>query len=432
MLRRYWAVTVCVALAGCGHGHGDTPDAAAADSGVSIDGAVADAPSSHGNVQVTLIDPTKTTMTPSVGATVVFIDAQRTQVVQTDASGQASADVVAGASVTTIQVFGAQTTVNTVFGTQPGDEITIGVPALDKTDAGSFTVKFNPVPQPSNMNFTIHGPCGDVSSATSPAVLTMQKYCEPTNFEILLEGFLNGAPAYADLANVPYVAGGSATLPDLTADPQFTGSFSNISPKISSIAFGRISGGGDHYVTDNAVTSASLTLSVNGAVGATATMFATFFRPGYGDSDVTRQELPTATSVAFDPSATLLGWVGPATYDPSSRTIVVPVLPDGTSNAAPDMFTVVTDYGGGPGKIVQWRFFAGSPGNITLPILPPAAGVPDPASTPYLAAQSIELDTVHGYDDARQIPTTLVDEAGAGSLPPGAKVLRVAHSLATM
>src|ERR1700690_820152 len=105
-------------MVGCGGGHH------AAD-------AMIDAVPPGDLVTVTVIDPTLVQTTPLAGATVVFIDDNGTQTVQTDANGKAQAALLAGGSVSSVRSSSGFAYVTSVLAAQPGDSITLGVPMMD-------------------------------------------------------------------------------------------------------------------------------------------------------------------------------------------------------------------------------------------------------------------------------------------------------------
>src|SRR4029077_8100117 len=97
-----------------------------------------------GTVRVTVLDPSGTGA-PAVGANVVFLDPDGMLVkrVATDTSGKANADVLPGASVTSIALINTtQYQLQTVLGVKPGDDLVLGSKTADSSTAGTFTVTY--------------------------------------------------------------------------------------------------------------------------------------------------------------------------------------------------------------------------------------------------------------------------------------------------
>src|SRR5262249_7713651 len=115
----------------------------------------------RGTVHVTVLDPAGTGAA-AVGATVVFVDPDGTQVKKaTDSAGKADADVLPGASVTSIALVNTSTTLQTVLGVKPGDDLVIGIRSLDGSAAGDFSISYPAATGATS--YDIVNPCGTVS-----------------------------------------------------------------------------------------------------------------------------------------------------------------------------------------------------------------------------------------------------------------------------
>jgi len=448
-MRRFSYLCLAVAIsAGCGSVKtGQLPDGppsidASTDAPPPVDAAPGiDAPPAptSGIVKVTVLDPGGAG-TPAVGATVLFINPDDTLVKRaaTDAAGKADAEVMPGASVTSIVVVGTSYQLQTVLAVKPGDDIVIGTKTNDTTSAGMMTVTF-PVIQGATF-YEVSGPCfgnqitPPVGVATASVTLFFQTYCKVDPMEIVVSA---QDPNFAVVQSVhktgvAFVDGGTITIPSYEGTRSFTGSFTNINPVIGNLDLSRSVPDGFGISTSKAMASppTTLSLSLTGETASSARVD-TSVSIASGSVQRVRQSLGgTAVTYGLDVGATLLPWLSkPPTFDLAAGKVLVTTDTTGTTMDKPDAFRVVATYrrsdpATGATTSFNWTLYAAAPGDLKLPTLPAEVGPLAPLATDSISplnAQMFEADTVAGYDAVR-------NDLGAafllygGNRPPAATI----------
>jgi hypothetical protein len=399
---------VAVAVVGCGGSNKNSPDAQRSDAPTDT---ARDAPpdgTPHGMVTVHVIDPAGSGA-DVIGATVVFLNPDGSLVANmlTDSSGLASADVLLGASVTAAPTVGPNVyRLTTLFDVKPGDMLTIGSVNPDSTVVGTFTVNFTTTS--SAASYSLYGPCGSVFTTTSPATLTIYKYCQVATMELLLAAY-DGTGAfvgYVDKPNVTYSDGGSAVLsPTYVAPATITATYNNVPSDVARLTLTR-----DAPATSSSFNaSASVSPPINpqmvqvmGPVASSAELSTQYANATSSIQLASEMVAGNATTFTHDVGTTLLSWIGTPTFDIASETMMVPLTTANTSGDAPDMFAVAMSFTRGTNN-VTWVLYGPTPGNITLPALPASLGlVPqtgDVVFNPFAAM--FESDAVSGWDAVR-------------------------------
>jgi hypothetical protein len=428
MMRRLHRLALTVVLgAGCGSvGNGHLPDAPPAP----------DAPA-RGTVHVTVLDPGGTGA-PAVGANVVFIDPGGTLVkrVATDSAGKADAEVLPGASVTSVARINNTYQLQTIVAVKPGDDLVLGTRSQDFTSLGTFTVNYPPLGTPAS--YQVAGPCGlvfvspPVAGQPPPttATFTVSASCKQDPMEIIVSpNDVNGLPtAVISKTGVPFVANGSTTL---TGNYQgirtFTASYSNVNPIVTSMSLSRTVPDAFGIGSSMAVQSptASQVINLTGVTGSNARLITRFSTASRSFQDVRQNLSGSAVTYGLDAAANLLPWIDQPTLDVANHKLVVPLDMTGTSNARPDLFRVTATYRRTDMNQVttsfSWTVFAPDAGDITLPTLPPEVGDVIPAATDTVGtvtAAMVDSDNVSGYDAIRNDLNAAFLLYG-GSRPPG-------------
>jgi hypothetical protein len=371
----------------------------------------------RGTVRVTVLDPSSSGA-PAVGANVVFLDPDGTLVkrVATDTAGKAEADVLPGASVTSIIFVNTQYRLLTVLGAKPGDDLVLGTKNADSSTAGTFTVSY-PVLAGAT-SYGISSPCGTAffsppatGGPPAPAQLTLFNSCKLDTMEIVVvpQG-ANGALNSIAKPGVAFMAGGSTTV---TGNYQglrtLTASYTNINPIITGLNMSRGIPDGFGFVDTQSMASpgATLALSSTGPQASTGQLL-TVVGTATGSSQRVRQSISgTAATYGLDLGATLLPWIGSPTYDAASGKLVVPTDTTGTSAAKPDLFRIVASYVRTDGNMTtgfSWTLFGPDATDIVLPTLPAELGnlAPTAADTVTVtSAQMFDADSVTSYDQIR-------------------------------
>ncbi len=366
--------------------------------GASDASAMIDATLQHGVVTVHVIG-----LDGSVGAgiPIVFIDDEQTQVVNTDSSGQASATVLAGASVTSVIANAtAGCKLWSVLATTPGDVITLDETETAPSTVGMFTVSFPASEEP----VEVTSPCGH-SAGGDPAIVLVPSNCEHDPTEILM----NGVDGYADVM-VPFVANGSVTMPtQLTPDVMVDISYSNIPSDVISLGFNWDTGGSENGNYQQPMAD-TLALHTTTPVGATLDVATTAVNEERATQLIDQPMPTTTTSATLDLGSNLLAWLQTPTIDLTTGVITTPTLSDGTTPDDPDLFALLVDYTGGPFEFVEWILYAPGPDNVKLPTIPASVAdlTPAPDSSGIVnTAELFEADDVAGYAVAHLAPHLL-------------------------
>jgi hypothetical protein len=429
----YQLASFLLACVGCGSVYptGHLPDAPPApDAGIDA--------VTRGTVRVTVLDPSGSGA-PAVGANVVFLDPDGTLVkrVASDTAGKAEADVLPGASVTSIVFVNTQYRLLTVLGAKPGDDLVLGTRNGDGSTAGTFTVNYPALAGATS--YGISSPCGATffsapaaGGPPAPAQLTLFNSCKLDTMEIVVvpQG-ANGPLTSIAKPGVAFLAGGTTTISgNYQGLRTLTASYTNINPIITGLNMSRGIPDGFGFVDTQSMTSpgATLALSSTGPQASTGQLL-TVVGTATGSSQRVRQSISgTAATYGLDLGATLLPWIGSPTYDAASRKLVVPTDTTGTSAAKPDLFRIIASYARTDANNVttsfNWTLFGPDATDIVLPVLPPELGNIAPTATDTVtvtSAQMFDADSVTSYDQIRNDVSNAFS-LHTGSRPPATTV----------
>lgn len=405
-----------------------------------------DAPS-RGTVHVTVLDPGGSGA-PAVGASVVFLDPGGTVVkrVATDAAGKADADVLPGASVTSIARINATVQLQTVLAIKPGDDIILGIKNADSSAAGTFTISYPP--SAGAGGYEIAYPCGPsfvsptAAGAPPPTSVSLSMFnsCKLDTMEIVVTPTdANFVPTQTlSKPAVSFVSGGSTTL---TGSYQglrtFTASYTNINPIVTSMTISRAVPDAFGITTSQSMASPTVNqvLSTTGASGSNARIVSRFSTATRSLQEVRQNLAGTAATYGLDATANLLPWVDQPTLDVANRKLVVPLDMTGTSgNPQPDFFRVSAAYRrtdmNQVTTVYAWTIFGPQAGDTSLPLLPAEVGDVFPLATDTIgtvSAAMVEVDTVAGYDAVRN-DLNAAFLLYTGSRAPTSSLIRMSQS----
>jgi hypothetical protein len=398
-------------LCACGSvGGADLPDA-----GPGGDAAV-DAPA-RGTVRVTVLDPSGAGA-PAVGASVVFLDPDGTLVkrVATDTAGRADAEVLAGASVTSVVLNNTSYQLQTVLAVKPGDDIVLGFKNGDSTTAGTFTISFPA--HAGATSYTVATPCSTpsfsapASGPPAPVTVTIFNECRLSRMElVVIPHDANGPMAALAKADVAFVSGGSTVIAgSYQGLRNLTSSYTNINPQIANLGVNRAVPDAFGFTSSDSVTMPTSTAIFNLMGPQTASGLVTTSATNSTRSvqNIRQSISGMAATYGLDMGATLLPWLGTPSYDAAAGKVVIPVDTTGTSNATPDVLRIVAAYRRTDASNVTtnfaWTIFAPDVADIVLPALPVELGGINPTASDVVnvtTAAILEMDTVSGYDAIR-------------------------------
>ena len=437
ILRLSFTSALVLAVGACGKTN-SLADAPGADSNRTDAANTIDA-DAHGPVTVITMNPDGTSG-PLMGVPVVFQEpnGDLAAEVMTDATGKASADVLPGASVTAVYVISdTQHSLQTITGVKPNDMITIGG-VYDNTADGSFTV--NVIDVVGTQEYDVYGPCGmgsfvpvsgsgsgsglwspDGVVATDPVTIPVLKGCEESMMDLVAVRVVGGETTdYAELADVPYVATGSVTQTAAwTPVANETFAYSNVPVDVTSL-------GVEPNVPDYWGYYVDVTAPISGTTASTAAIMplaktgeviTTIDGTHNGEQQVIDVVDGTATAYTLDIGASLLPWIDAPTLDLTTGTITTP----STGSGGPgDAFEASVEFqraaasGSGSGSATtttyDWRVWAASVGDLTLPTLPTDLADNDPLATDVAGPTSslvFDLDLATGYDAVRPYLSTV-------------------------
>jgi len=408
------------------------------------DSHLADAPvtgadaTTRGTVHVTVLDPGGTGA-PAVGANVVFLDPDGTLVKRaaTDTAGKASADLLPGASVTSIALVNTTTQLQTVLGVKPGDDIVLGSKSADSAASGTFTVTYPAFA--GAVGYEIAHPCGPnfvtqpATGAPPPttATLTFNNSCKLDSMEIVVTPTdANSVPlAVIGKQAVPFVSGGSTAITGTYQGLRsFTASYTNLNPIIASMFMSRAVPDGNGITTSLSVTTptASQVVNVSGALGTSARIASRFTLATRSFQEIRQTLSGSAATYGLDCAANLLPWINQPSFDAAAGKLLVPLDMTGTSSAKPDVIRVAatyrrTDTVTGATTAFSWTLFAPEAGDIALPALPAEVGnvAPTSADTVTVTALMVEIDAIANYDALRNDINGLIAQFGGTRSPAG-------------
>jgi hypothetical protein len=390
-------------------------------SGTNIDGSVGPDANPRGTVTVTIYD-NQNTGAPVAGIPVVFVDPDGKLVGRptTDADGKASAEVLPGATVTSITPNGTnQYDLKTVLGVKPGDNITLNTPAQGTT-AGTFTV--NLTARAGAVHYYVYGPCGAQTSADTSltATLTISNDCKTDQMDLVAIAYdANYAVlGYVNKSGVAYSNNGSTALPTTWSGlSSFTATASNLPAEVTyaninrywpdSYGYGM---GGGGAPTNNAVS-----VTVSGPSAASA-LVATNVRDSQGlEQEIRQVNAGNSTSYNLDVSNNLLKWVASPMLDVTTGKVTIAAT--GTSHGTPDLFATDVIYNRVDAQQVttyfSWHIYGPDVTDLTLPTLPPEVGDVGPKAGDqaqfYGSTALFDFDNISGYDVARQHPDVTIN-----------------------
>ncbi|HEY0194475.1 MAG TPA: hypothetical protein VGC42_25355 [Kofleriaceae bacterium] len=384
-------------------------------------GTPADAPPTgpvRGTVHVTVLEPAGTG-NPAVGATVVFVDTDGTVTKKTtDTAGKANADLLPGASVTSVVLVNTQYTLQTVLALKPADDITLGAKNVDAASAGTFAVTVPPFGN--STSYSVSTPCGSYPAIQQPttglyvASIVFTNDCKKSPFEMVVVARIGNPSAEAssiDIPSVAFVPNGSYTVTGAyTGLQSVTSSYTNINPNVAALQTSRVvpdQAGIVELTASAAPTGATMSTVVTGGLSSKAQIL-TAVTKGVLSSQIIRQPIPgTASTYGLDVGATLLPWINGATYDATTAKVVVPVDTTGTTMDKPDLFGLGIHYSRDDGTTTtsfDWSFFGPEIGDIALPPLPADLGPLLPTANDAVnitVAAAFDAASVAGYDAVR-------------------------------
>ena len=360
------------------------------------------------------------------GAAVLFHDPDGTLVAHetTDASGRAEAELLPGGSVTVVDPVSdpTATLLRTVFAVEPGDDLVFGPIRPQSGElVGTMTVEL--VGSPGTSHRIVNG-CSSYTTAETSSVMQLFDHCAPSTFTVhVVAHDADGLEiAYAAVENVPYVDGGTITVPDnwndvtpyqLTVEgipAEMTDAFSILRVRhgddlVSASARGGAPSGG--------------TFAVNGGypqipIGAGEMQVATV---GFDSGTESHLIIETRTGLtptwSFD-AATILPRLGGATFDPDTGRIAWT-----ETGGAPDrdVSAVWLTYRSSAGKPHRWTLWG--PPDITEVILPELPGelLAGVAALELALIRLYDADTVDGYDAIREVADPQAYDLFQGGTP---------------
>ncbi|HTJ46966.1 MAG TPA: hypothetical protein VL463_32910 [Kofleriaceae bacterium] len=373
----------------------------------------------HGPVTVTVLDYNGTGA-PAPGVTVVFLEPDGTveKEVATDANGKASANVLAGASVTAVYVVSAgQHALETINGVEPNDDLTIGS-GSDSSDAGTFTV--NLIDTIGTTRYEVYGPCGvgtyifnpkqghgpNGVVATIPVTLTMKKDCLQSTMDLVAVRYDVDfvASEYVELEDVPFVdAGHVDQAAAWTAVPLVAVSETNIPADITNVNVTGIVPDGAGFAYGAPLTPAAGGVNANFPlpVAKTALYISSLSSSDHtGTQTIFETHDGTKSDYTLDYGGNILTWIDPPVLDPATGMITTAT--SGTGNA--DGFGVTVYFDHDAGVTYSWTVWSANVGTIQLPTLPTDLADDFPKNGDILSSNTaivFDLDAATSYDDVR-------------------------------
>lgn len=403
-----------------------------------------DAAPDHGPVTIRVLDP-KGGGSVSVGVSVVFVDSAGTQTVATNGSGEATADVHAGASATSVAAVATGFQLQTITELQPGDTAVLGTKTVATTPGTPLTVTVPTIPGGDlGVSYEAFGPCGQSTivhetpgAGPPPTQLAVQATLTPdcTASPALLVAHAfdaNGSRGFvvqpATTLSPPATA---AITGAYTAGTSLVGTYSNLDDAtITSVGMSRSAPDAHGFsFAQNQVHQPGVvdTLTTIGPTLTGTVVVQTALASAAGNQVIRELVDGAAATYTFDGHARMLPFIGRPAFDVASETLHVPVSATGTSSDAPDLFRVVVGYSratvvGGTSTTTTfaWTVYGPTPGDITLPAIPTAVGDVMPQAgdkVPIVLAQSLELDSVAGYAQARLAPVDTVSLVNLATNP---------------
>jgi hypothetical protein len=399
----------------------------------------------RGSVHVTVVGPSGSA---AVGATVVFVDPDGAVVktAATDSGGKADAEVLPGASVTTVIRSFATVQMRTTLAIEPGDDLVIGPKASDMHTLGQFTLSWPDAPNHAT-TFSVYGPCGFAGtttydptgpSPTAPTSLTfdVRNGCETNSAEFVVwaRGHDGISLQFNDSTNIPFEVGNSFSTSSAWDRQGFNASFTNVS-SISTITADRIVPDGGLSMPVTMAASNPTVIGFASSRGATARVMSTFNAIS-GATQTVRQKIPgDSTTYSVDVAGTLLAWLDTPTFSAATQEFqLVKAAASAGGSVDPDLLRIEASWQR-PSVHYSWEVFGPDTNTVTLPNLPAALDAelkPTAADMVHVSAISYEADTIPNYDSARanigaaindtfeapRSPAALIRVSKSPSLPP--------------
>jgi hypothetical protein len=421
-----------LAIAGCSiptkHAGGGDDDATG-DGGTGSDGG--------GSAGTTLVElsvlSTSFDGLPDTGATAVFLDPGGALIADglVDGAGHAQADMPNGGSVTVIRIADQSSTerdvtMTTITSVKPGDKLVVGSTLSPRAFPGTpATMNVAFTPYAANYSYMFYTACGGIGGSSGAATIYLYDTCHGGTFDLVAVATSTSTPPdvrYVNLPNVTYAANGSITVPNtwMTSD-SFMATLANVPVGISNLALTHSSylgetpaAPGDVSADSPAPGVVSMTAAYVQGLGTRSQVdIALHDTNASGFQRFSARVASVAGTQGLDLSQEPLPWiVGALTETPTS--IAWEQLNTGT----PDVRLVTwaghwavgarTDY-------INWTIEDGTATtSLTLPGLPSKYGEYDPAQATSVVlghggVQYIDVDRLHGYDEARAYGPNLSD-----------------------
>lgn len=420
--------SMCVACGSVADKAGHLPDAGTPTEDTGPTGPV------RGTVRVAVLEPGGTG-NPAVGATVVFVDADGTVSKKTtDTAGKADADLLPGASVTSIVLVETRYTLQTVLALKPGDDIVLGMKTADAASAGTFAIT---VPLYDNASsYSVSTPCGYTTATPSTKLVATALFtndCKKSPFEMVIVA-LDGVGNSLGSINVPsvnFIPNGSYTVTGSYGGLQsVTASYTGINPNVTAMQTMRVApdaAGVTQSSPQMAPSGATASTTINGGVASKAQIITTV-KKGTTSTQVIRQPVAgSASTYGLELASTLLPWIGKPSYDATTKKLLVPVDKTGTTSDKPDLFNVEISYlrtdSNQVSTAFNWSFYGPDIGDITLPSLPTDLGplVPTVDDTVLITANAFDAASLNGYDSVRT-NTKAASASYNSARPPDANI----------
>jgi hypothetical protein len=412
MRRTSLASCLLLGLAACGKVQTATPDASV---GPSVDANTTPDASVVGTVTVTVLD-TKGSGTPVVNAPVVFLNADGSLVSDThsDGNGVASAEMLAGGSVSTVVPNGTDFQVLTSLGVVPGDHILLGSAARDNASTGMFTVTNIPTVS-SGYTATVYGPCGNtrVAAGATTASMNIYNYCKDSSTDLLIVE-ASGTTTYSILRpGIIFRGGGTESLAGSTwvFDSPMTASVTNLPGDLTAGQMARRTSASNGYdsATDLPVGQMSAALSVSSPQATSAYMILSMSKTQAASVQQVEKIAGQSHSYGVDASA-LLPWIAAVAADLTTGKITwTQAVPGGG-----DIMAVELQYVRGTTRYDWIVFGAPDQTSLTLPTLPSDVGGVNPTGTDTAKGANVyrvDLASVTGYAALREHPFAPFNQA---------------------
>lgn len=386
----------CVA---CGGGGGtDTPDASSG----SPDSATSPDADARSTVHVHVID-LPGFGTPAVGIPVVFVDPDGTLVarVATDASGDAQADVLPGASATAVFSFSGGSLMRTVRDLDAGRSVTIGS-TLNYPVTQTVNVTF--ASNPNATSYLLGGPCGEVYTTSNSVQMTSTDLCKQSTADLVVRGF-DDAQNVVGFLVAPGISLNDGASVNIGGTWGFgvdmQASLTNLAGTVTSVNVQRcapdLGGHCEAKTTVPAGNSAGTDI-----IGATSPNVDVLVRAyaSNGAAQWVAQRIPGASaSYGLDVGGTAGPWLGDPTLDLATAHVSVPFQGSGTIDG---VHVQISYHRASTNQDFSWLVDLSTLGDFDLPTMPIEVGdvMPKAGDTSYIdGIQTMHVAGSAGYSD---------------------------------